>query len=185
MASSTPPPSSTNDCRILADAFPVLQFPSSPTNPLLCCTSNFTTDLNLAKLNAVYCKENRVVVVASNGRSIGSPIPPSIAGLDKLEQLYLNDAGLTGSIPREIGAITSLKSLSLANNYLGGSIPKELGNLVNLRYLNLRSNRLEGTIPEELGNFRNATDISISYNSLSGPVPNALADLALRKLQYL
>ncbi|KAJ3097245.1 hypothetical protein HDU96_000454 [Phlyctochytrium bullatum] len=159
-----------NDCGVLADAFPALQLPSSSDNPRICCTGDLTPDVDLRKLeNAIYCRGERIAVIASSGRPIGSSIPSSIARLEALEHLQVVSANLTGTIPASIGSMASL-------NQIGG-IPKELGNLRNLTVLNLGFNKLSGPLPQELSNLRNLTTLSLVNNTFSGELFASLATL--------
>ena len=72
-----------------------------------------------------------------------------------LNELILEDNGLTGPIPPELSNLTYLNWLSLRINEISREIPPELGNLANLEALLLDRNRLTGQILPSLGNLTN------------------------------
>ncbi len=110
-------------------------------------------------------------------------LPPEIGRLAKLQYLYLNSAGLTGTIPPELGQLTDLEYLYLDDNYLFGEIPAELGNLSNLTLLNLSYCKLTGSIPQELGSLAELRWLYLGDNHLSGEIPAEFGDL--RRLRAL
>jgi len=89
-----------------------------------------------------------------------------LGNLTKLENLYLDNNGLSGSIPPELGNLSKLKYLILYNNALTGTIPSTLGNLKSLQYLFLYGNKLTGTIPDNLTTLGNLSNLIIRYNAL-------------------
>ena len=114
---------------------------------------------------------------------LSGEIPPELGSLTKLIVLYLNDNLLTGEIPSELGNLTNLLGLYLSSNQLGGAIPPTLGNLAILWRLDLSQNKLNGTIPPELGKLSDLVQLSLWNNELSGTVPPVLGNLAnLEKL---
>ncbi len=69
----------------------------------------------------------------------------------RVEQIDLNNSGLTGSIPASFGDLEALARLYLGGNELTGAIPPELGELrPSMTELNLSGNNLTGPIPAEL-----------------------------------
>ena len=114
---------------------------------------------------------------------LSGEIPPELGSLTKLIVLYLNDNALTGEIPSELGNLTNLLGLYLSSNQLGGTIPPTLGNLAILWRLDLSQNELNGMIPPELGKLSDLVQLSLWNNELSGTVPPALGNLVnLEKL---
>ena len=88
-----------------------------------------------------------------------------------VDEIYLQNNGLTGSIPALLGELSQLKELHLAYNQLTGSIPASLGELSQLKELNLFRNQLTGSIPPELGQLSQVTRGILSVNRLSGCIP--------------
>ena len=101
---------------------------------------------------------------------------PDLSTLTSLEELIIDDNGLTGMIPTWLGDLTSLTRLDLDRNPLGGTIPAVLGNLSNLNHLDLSENGLTGTIPAELGNLSNLEHLSLyDHHAINKPLQdNAL-----------
>ena len=69
-------------------------------------------------------------MLSLDGNRLTGPIPPEIANLSNLTQLWLADNRLTGSIPPELAGIERL-SLAVAGNDFHGCPPRELQRLRN------------------------------------------------------
>ena len=67
-------------------------------------------------------------MLSLDGNRLTGPIPPEIAGLADLGNLWLADNRLTGSIPPELAGIKHL-SLAVAGNDFDGCMPWELHGL--------------------------------------------------------
>jgi len=91
--------------------------------------------------------------VGLSHNNLTGPIPPELADLSGLKDLFLRGNNLTGPIPPEVGSLESLERITLNENALSGFIPIELADLSNLRYLWLDRNDLTGPIPPELNNI--------------------------------
>ena len=100
----------------------------------------------------------------------------------RVEELVLQDRGLTGSLPPELGELSELRMLDASNtghsetvwNVLTGSLPPELGNLKKLQTLDLSRNLLSGDIPPELGNMTSLESLDFDHNLLTGAPPREL-----------
>ena len=121
--------------------------------------------------------DERVTELHLFGAGLTGPIPPELGDLTSLRNLNLGGNGLTGPIPPELGNLTSLRDLRLDGNRLTGPIPPELGDLTSLRNLNLGGNGLAGPIPPELGNLTSLRDLNLDRNGLAGPIPPELGNL--------
>ena len=106
--------------------------------------------------------------------ALTGPIPPQFGQLRNLRDLSLY-GNLTGTIPPEIGSLSLLEELELVGNQLTGAIPPELGQLANLETLRLDGNQLSGGIPPELGALPQLDWLWLDGNQLTGPIPPELA----------
>ena len=137
-------------------------------------------------------------LLSLEGNRLTGGIPPQIASLTNLHELYLgyNDLSwelpaelsslpnlailsvtanrLTGELPAHLAALTSLKVLDLSDNQLAGNMPSWLGGFSELQQLGLGRNQLAGHIPAELGNLTKLVNLSLSRNDLTGEIPASL-----------
>ena len=120
--------------------------------------------------------------IARNPNLTGA-IPPEMAGLTKLEVLYLWENDLTGPVPTWLGDLIELQQLSLGHNRLSGPIPLELGRLTKLDTLYLAGNDLTGGIPYSLSDLPSLTRLFLYDNNLGGSIPSVLGNLEM--LEYL
>ena len=79
-----------------------------------------------------------------------SSIPRSIGGLNKLENLFMDDNEFGSDVPTEMGQLSNLKILSLHNNYLIGTIDDRICKLSSELFLTQLSADCGGEIPEIL-----------------------------------
>ena len=91
----------------------------------------------------------RVTKIGLQKKELNGQIPPVLARLDALEELWLYNNALAGTIPPELGALTSLRWLFLSTNELSGQIPETLNNLT-LDRLWLNGNDFTGCVPYNL-----------------------------------
>jgi hypothetical protein len=75
----------------------------------------------------------RVTAVSLQGRGLSGTLPPAVAGLRRLQGLYLHYNGIKGPIPREIGKLSELTDLYLDVNHLTGPVPVEIAAMANLQ----------------------------------------------------
>jgi hypothetical protein len=78
-------------------------------------------------------RDGRVTAVSLQGRGLSGSLPPAVAGLRRLQGLYLHYNGIKGPIPREIGKLSELTDLYLDVNHLTGPVPVEIAAIVNLQ----------------------------------------------------
>ncbi len=120
-----------------------------------------------------------------SGNGVSGPIPAELARLENLVDLELGASRLSGPVPPELGRLVRLKTAWLAYNELSGSVPPELGGMESLEELSLAGNRLEGAIPAELAGAGLLEELDLSGNELSGPVPGALGGLSRLRVLIL
>ena len=126
-------------------------------------------------------------------KGIMGTIPMSIANLERLEDLRLENNFISGTLHAEMGNLRNLVRMRLDLNVLRGSIPASFANLVSLKTfalsgnymtgslhppglkysthlttLDLHDNSFSGTMPSEWGGLHNLTALDVSYNQLTG-----------------
>jgi Leucine-rich repeat (LRR) protein len=119
------------------------------------------------------------------GNQFSGSLPPELANLTALQYLYLNDTQFSGSVPAWLGDMTSLVQLDLGSNQFSGSLPPELGNLTALKGLYLYNNQFSGTLPPELANLTALQYLYLYSNQFSGTLPPELANLTALLYLYL
>ncbi|WRX20146.1 Leucine-rich repeat - like 10 [Theobroma cacao] len=167
--------------------------------------TNFYPPPNIVKVGVKFGKMNfssfpNLVHLNLNDHGLNGSIPPEIATLSKLKNLYLNWNYLTGELPslgnlsqlaeldfshneisgfisQELGNLKSLVLLRLSWNNLTRSIPSALGFLSNLTHLEMRSNQFYNYIPPEIGELKNLITLDLSNNKLVGLIPSTLGKL--------
>ncbi|KAG5222873.1 hypothetical protein OIU76_011337 [Salix suchowensis] len=120
----------------------------------------------------ITCSEGpRIRVVTLNLTSMGlsGSLPPSIAKMTALADIWLGNNTLSGSIP-DFSSLKMLETLHLEDNQFTGGIPLSLGNIKGLRELFLQNNNLTGQIPNNL--VKPGLDLRTSGNRLLAPPPS-------------
>uniref|UniRef100_A0A0D3EQX7 non-specific serine/threonine protein kinase n=1 Tax=Oryza barthii TaxID=65489 RepID=A0A0D3EQX7_9ORYZ len=117
-----------------------------------------------------------------HGINIDAPISKLMERLpkcswNKLHEMDLQDANLTGELPFWIGNLTSLSYLDLSQNMIGGSIPGGVEKLTSLKYLDLSQNMLVGHLPIGMGYLTGLTFLDLSQNRLVGHLPVGIGSL--------
>lgn len=130
----------------------------------------------------VTCTKDRAHVLALRLPGIGlyGEIPANTLGkLDHLQVLSLRSNHLTGNLPPDVASLSSLHNLYLQHNAFTGNIPDSLS--FGLASLDLSYNSFSGEIPLALRNLSQLAVLYLQNNSLSGPIP----DLRLPRLIHL
>ena len=171
-------PGLVNDCAILLEAHDTLVGEGDPLGwsadkPVGPSWRGVTVEGTPPRVTRVW--------LAGYGIDLRGQLPPVLAGLSHLRELWIRSA-LTGPIPPQFGQLRNLRDLSLYGN-LTGTIPPELGSLSLLEELELVGNRLTGAIPPELGQLANLETLRLDGNQLSGGIPPELG--ALPQLDWL
>lgn len=102
-----------------------------------------------------------------------SSVPSEIWNLVNLDELYLNDNGIT-EISTSVANLINLSTLSLWWNNLS-TLPDELWGLTNLTYLWLNNNAFS-EIPSSIWNLTNLDQLYIDNNNLSS-IPSTIWNL--------
>jgi hypothetical protein len=77
-------------------------------------------------------RTGHVTVISLQGCGLSGSLPPAVAGLRRLQGLYLHYNGIRGVIPREIGKLSELADLYLDVNHLAGPVPVEIAAMASL-----------------------------------------------------
>ncbi|GJZ86424.1 probable LRR receptor-like serine/threonine-protein kinase [Tanacetum coccineum] len=121
--------------------------------------------------------------LALGTNNFNGSLPSELGNLRRLEQLYIDSAGVSGEIPPTFANLSSLVTVWASDNNFTGRIPDFIGNWTQLQSLLLRNNRITGSIPSDIGEYQNLTRLDLSFNNLSGPIPPALFNLS--RLEFL
>ncbi|GAB2272345.1 hypothetical protein Dimus_007169 [Dionaea muscipula] len=87
--------------------------------------------------------------------------------------VYLSEKNLSGNIPPELAKLSGLEEIWLDGNSLTGSIP-DFSGCPNLRIIHLENNKLTGQFPSYLAHLQNLSELYLQDNMLSGTVPSSL-----------
>ncbi|CAL4934589.1 unnamed protein product [Urochloa decumbens] len=123
------------------------------------------------------CSKLKVLALGYN--NFTGDLPVSVANLSTtLQNLYLDNLGISGSMPSDIGNLIGLKVLYLVNTSISGVIPQSIGKLENLTELHLDDNALSGLVPSSAGNLTKLIKLSACNNNLEGSIPPSLGKLS-------
>ncbi|XP_008794105.2 receptor-like protein kinase 5 [Phoenix dactylifera] len=122
----------------------------------------------------------KLAVFRASNNLFSGEIPGTLAGISRLQILFLGGNQISGSIPPAVSLLTSLVNLNLSKNRLSGEIPAALGSLPVLTSLDLSGNQLSGEIPQAIGNLT-LNFLNLSSNQLSGEIPTSLQNQAYER----
>ena len=121
--------------------------------------------------------QGRVIRLQLYRNNLVGPLPPELAGLERLSRLQLGSNRLSGAIPPELGELSDLSHLGFFNNLLEGPVPPELGSLANLTRLELDRNPLTGLVPRSFLALDRLTHFYFTdTNGLCAPGTRAFAN---------
>ena len=109
-----------------------------------------------------------------------------VAGLSRVTEISLDQAGYSGSLSSSSWNLPFLQFLDLSDNSFSASIPDSFSNLTRLRRLALSRNSFSGKIPTSLCSLPNLEELYLDNNQLHGPIPasiNGLKSLKTLELQ--
>ncbi|KAL7124063.1 hypothetical protein ABFS83_14G023400 [Erythranthe nasuta] len=163
----------------------LLQIKQSFNNPYHLASWDPATDCCYWYVVECDRKTNRINELHLFAANVSGHIPAAIAGLTYLETLTLHKiTDLTGAIPPALTKLTNLKRLTISWTNVSGEIPPFLSQLKNLTFLDLSFNNLSGGIPPSLSQLRSLYGLRLDRNKLTGPIPDSFGDLS-PSLQYL
>ncbi|XP_070175674.1 toll-like receptor 6 [Littorina saxatilis] len=164
----------------------------------LCVTSSARCPLNCTCYSQKEAGDPEVVFCAGGVTSIPSDLPITTRVLSVeggwlgevgevggdvswamgVEELYLNNSGVTELSPLAFDRLPSLTLLQLDDNHLTQLPPGVLDPLANLTSLSLRGNRLTQLPPKLLAGLRHLQRLDLSYNSLPALSPLTVTHLS-------
>lgn len=89
---------------------------------------------------------------------------PEFNSSNLLEELCLENSGITGEIPHSIGNLHSLTVFDISGCNFSGTVPPSLGNLTHLKILVLHSNKFSGQIPDSFKDLTQLNFLHLSSN---------------------
>ncbi len=93
----------------------------------------------------------------------------------------MNDNCFRGRIEGTIAQLQKLDILYMQNNQLSGLLPDELCQLIQIRRINLSNNNFRGLIPYDIGMLVKLESLLLSDNAFIGPVPLSISKLTSLK----
>ncbi|KAJ4977706.1 hypothetical protein NE237_008486 [Protea cynaroides] len=118
--------------------------------------------------------------------NITGQIPAAIGDLPYLNTLvFRHITNLTGTIPSTITNLKLLTMVRLSYTNLSGPIPSFLSELTNLDYLDLSFNQFSGSIPSSLSSLPNLTVLHLDRNDLTGEIPESFGNFQQSISLYL
>ncbi|KAK1421300.1 hypothetical protein QVD17_23518 [Tagetes erecta] len=107
-----------------------------------------------------------VIVYANN--NIKGCLPSSIKKMSQtLNELILQNVGLSGCLTPEIGSLKNLTVFDVSFNSLVGMLPESIGEMKSLEQLNVAHNKFSGEIPASICSLPNLENFTYSYNYFS------------------
>ncbi|KAM7528628.1 hypothetical protein LguiB_032038 [Lonicera macranthoides] len=122
-------------------------------------------------------------VIHLDENDITGPVLEFIANFKNLITLNLSSCNLVGVFPQKIFQVQTLKNLDLSNNgLLHGSLP-DFPEDGSLQSLVLRITNFSGALPHSIGNLGMLSKMDLAFCNFSGPIPNSIGKLT--QLAYL
>ncbi|KAL1205338.1 LRR receptor-like serine/threonine-protein kinase GHR1 [Cardamine amara subsp. amara] len=115
----------------------------------------------------------RVLDISSN--SLEGPIPNELLSMPTLEEIHLQNNGMTGNIGPLPSSVSRIRLLDLSHNQFDGDLPDVFGSLTNLQVLNLAANNLSGSLPNSMNDVVSLSSLDVSQNHFTGPLPSNLS----------
>ncbi|KAI3510103.1 hypothetical protein L1887_25633 [Cichorium endivia] len=147
-------------------------------------TLTYLTDLQLAQnyltgpLSPSIGNLTRMQYMNLGINALSGQVPPELGQLTDLRLLTLGTNNFTGSLPSELGNLRRLEELFIDSAGVGGNIPPTFAKLQNLRTVWASDNNFTGRIPDFIGNWSRLQSLRFEGNSFEGSVPPSFSRLA-------
>ncbi|RZC29596.1 Receptor-like protein 6 [Glycine soja] len=137
----------------------------------------------LGPLDPSLARLESLSVIALDENDLSSPVPETFAHFKSLTMLRLSKCKLTGIFPQKVFNIGTLSLIDISsNNNLHGFFP-DFPLRGSLQTLRVSKTNFTRSIPPSIGNMRNLSELDLSHCGFSGKIPNSLSNLP--KLNYL
>ncbi|KAF3448086.1 hypothetical protein FNV43_RR08794 [Rhamnella rubrinervis] len=122
-------------------------------------------------------KLQHLSVIRLDNNKLSSLVPRFFGNFSNLSSLQLHGCDLHGTFPKEIFQVPTLRILRISTNgVLEGSLPEFPPNS-DLQFFDIRATNFKGRLPSSIGNLRRLTHLYISNCHFSGPLPKSIAKL--------
>ncbi|KAH7545624.1 hypothetical protein FEM48_Zijuj01G0113200 [Ziziphus jujuba var. spinosa] len=105
-------------------------------------------------------------------------IPKELGNLKDLNMLAFGSNNFSGTLPPELGNLLKLEQIYMDSAGVGGEIPSTFSNLRNMQIMWASDNPFTGKIPDFIGNWTKLTTLRFQGNSFGGPIPYSFSQLA-------
>nr|GEV88222.1 probable LRR receptor-like serine/threonine-protein kinase At1g56140 [Tanacetum cinerariifolium] len=100
--------------------------------------------------------------LAFGTNNFNGSLPSELGNLRRLQQLYIDSAGVSGEIPPTFANLSSLVIVWGSDNNFTGRIPDFIGNWTQLQSLRFEGNSFEGSIPPSFSRLTALQDLRIT-----------------------
>jgi hypothetical protein len=143
-------------------------------------------NLFVGQIDTSICNSSGVIrVLRFTSNLFTGDFPTGFGNCTKLEELYLDINGISGSLPDDLFRMPSLTNLSLQENQLSGRMSPRFSNLSRLARLDISFNSFTGHLPNIFGSLGKLEYFSAQSNFFRGPLPSSLSHSPLLKMLYL
>ncbi|KAL2337395.1 hypothetical protein Fmac_011841 [Flemingia macrophylla] len=116
-------------------------------------------------------------VLSLSSCKLSGPFDPSLAQIQSLTILKLDQNNLSSSVPRSLGRLSNLTTLQLSGCGLSGVFPNNIFQIPSLQVLDVSDNPgLHGSLPNFLSQS-SLYNFNLSYTNFSGPLPESIHNL--------
>ncbi|CAB9512539.1 Leucine rich repeat N-terminal domain [Seminavis robusta] len=145
----------------------------------------YTMSAKDGKLNCNDDGEYINLIIPEN--NLAGTLPPELALLSSMEDVFLMGNQISGSLPTELFAgWKRIQGIMMLKNRLSGSLPSEVGLWKgSLRKLHVVANALTGSLPDELWQMTTLKTLHLAKNSLTGTISTAVGNLSSLSLLEL
>ncbi|KDP22861.1 hypothetical protein JCGZ_00448 [Jatropha curcas] len=122
-------------------------------------------------------------IIRLDNNNLSAPVPDFFANFSNLRILLFSSCDLQGTFPANVFKVSTLEILDLSyNQELEGNLPDSLHNS-SLKTLVLSNTKFSGSLPESVGALVNLSRIELGSCSFTGVIPSSMANLT--QLIYL